>query len=147
MSKNKEIYDVIIIGGGIVGCSAAYYLAKYGVRSLVLERDTVAGHASGFALGSLNPLVGYGVPDLILDYGLKSLFKPSEISNYNNETEKLEPNTEYLYRITPYNDAGEGLVSKVVNAITITERIDIAECSAMQKDNLNDDFTNFNKYW
>ncbi len=73
------------------------------------------------------------------DYGLKSLFKPSEISNYNNETEKLEPNTEYLYRITPINDAGEGLVSKVVNAITITERIDIAECSAMQKDNLNDD--------
>ena len=28
------------------------------------------------------------------------LFKPSEISNYN--TKNLEPNTEYLYRITPY---------------------------------------------
>ena len=81
MSKNKEIYDVIIIGGGIVGCSAAYYLAKYGIRSLVLESDTVAGHASGFALGSLNPLVGYGVPDLVLDYGLKSFQLHSSLSS------------------------------------------------------------------
>lgn len=39
--------DVIIIGAGIMGCSAAYYLAKRGVNVTVLERGEVACGASG----------------------------------------------------------------------------------------------------
>jgi glycine/D-amino acid oxidase-like deaminating enzyme len=39
--------DVVIIGGGIVGCAAAYYLARRGVRPLLLERAEVAGQQSG----------------------------------------------------------------------------------------------------
>src|SRR5712692_2101378 len=39
--------DVVIIGGGIVGCAAAYYLARRGVRPLLLERGEVAGQQSG----------------------------------------------------------------------------------------------------
>ena len=30
--------DVIIIGGGIVGSAAAYYLCRQGIKPLVLER-------------------------------------------------------------------------------------------------------------
>ena len=30
--------DVIVIGAGVVGCAAAYYLAKRGVKVTVLER-------------------------------------------------------------------------------------------------------------
>ena len=45
MTLNKNQYEVAIIGGGIVGCAASYFLAKQGVRSLILERDTVAGHS------------------------------------------------------------------------------------------------------
>ena len=33
-----EKSDVIIIGGGVIGCAIAYYLTKRGVRPLVLER-------------------------------------------------------------------------------------------------------------
>lgn len=40
--------DVAIIGGGIVGCAAAYYLAKMGYRPLVIEKDPAVGlQASG----------------------------------------------------------------------------------------------------
>ena len=39
--------DVVIIGGGIMGAAAAYYLARRGMRPLVLERGDVAGQQSG----------------------------------------------------------------------------------------------------
>jgi glycine/D-amino acid oxidase-like deaminating enzyme len=39
--------DVVVIGGGIVGCAAAYYLARRGVRPLVLERGEIGSQQSG----------------------------------------------------------------------------------------------------
>ena len=54
--------DVVIIGGGIVGIATAYFLAKAGIKSLVVERDAVGSHASGFAYGGLSPLSGTGIP-------------------------------------------------------------------------------------
>ncbi|MBM4196719.1 MAG: FAD-binding oxidoreductase [Gammaproteobacteria bacterium] len=39
--------DVVIIGGGIVGASAAWFLAKQGVSTVVLEKGRVAGEQSG----------------------------------------------------------------------------------------------------
>jgi sarcosine oxidase subunit beta len=37
----------VIIGGGIVGGAAAYYLARRGVKAVVLEKGIVGGQASG----------------------------------------------------------------------------------------------------
>ena len=43
--RMKKTADVIIIGGGINGCAAAYYLAKRGIKDvLVLEADHSIGH-------------------------------------------------------------------------------------------------------
>jgi sarcosine oxidase subunit beta len=40
--------EIAIIGGGIVGCAAAYYLAKKGFQVLVIEKDPAVGlQASG----------------------------------------------------------------------------------------------------
>ena len=50
-----SVSDVVIVGGGIVGISTAYFLAKAGVKSTVIERDSVGSHASGFAYGGLSP--------------------------------------------------------------------------------------------
>ena len=36
MSKDA---DVIVIGGGIIGCSVTYYLSKMGKKVLLLERE------------------------------------------------------------------------------------------------------------
>src|SRR5262245_32538488 len=54
--------EVVIVGGGIVGMTTAYYLAKAGVPSVVVERDAIGSHASGFAYGGLSPLSGFGIP-------------------------------------------------------------------------------------
>src|SRR5256714_8008637 len=54
--------DVVIVGGGIAGMTTAYYLAKARVTSVVVERDAIGSHASGFAYGGLSPLTGFGIP-------------------------------------------------------------------------------------
>jgi glycine oxidase len=47
--------DILIIGGGIIGCSIAYELSREQVRVLLLERDRIGGEASGEAAGMLAP--------------------------------------------------------------------------------------------
>ena len=49
---------ISIIGGGIAGCASAYYLTRAGHDVTLYERDSLASHASGFALGGLIPAVG-----------------------------------------------------------------------------------------
>ena len=45
--------DVAVVGGGIVGCAAAAFLAEAGARVEVFERDEVAAAASGRNSGSI----------------------------------------------------------------------------------------------
>lgn len=46
-SLRKMDADVVVVGGGIVGCASAYYLAQRGVRVTLLERGIIGGEASG----------------------------------------------------------------------------------------------------
>ena len=39
--------DVVIIGGGVMGCGIAYYLAKEGLKPVVIEKSDIGGEASG----------------------------------------------------------------------------------------------------
>ena len=64
--------DVVIIGGGIAGCSAAYYLAQNGITSTIIEREDIASQASGYNAGGLNPLEGHGWPNPLLPMALQS---------------------------------------------------------------------------
>ena len=50
--------DVVIVGGGIIGCATAYYLAQAGASVTILERGDIAGEASGAAAGMLAALSG-----------------------------------------------------------------------------------------
>ncbi|GAC1665738.1 MAG: glycine oxidase ThiO [Ktedonobacteraceae bacterium] len=62
--------DVVIIGGGVIGCAIAYFLRKMHVDVTLLERGEVGGQASGAAAGLLAPLGPLSGPgpfaDLIL---------------------------------------------------------------------------------
>lgn len=43
----KKSFDVIIIGGGIIGTATGYYLSRKGVRVLVLEKDFLTAGSTG----------------------------------------------------------------------------------------------------
>ncbi|MBE2220879.1 MAG: FAD-binding oxidoreductase [Anaerolineae bacterium] len=42
-----QLYDVIIIGGGIMGCSTAFQLAQRGVKVALLEKSTIGAGPTG----------------------------------------------------------------------------------------------------
>jgi glycine oxidase len=50
--------SVVVVGGGVIGCSVAYQLAKAGATTTLIERDPIGSHASGRNPGNLNPLLG-----------------------------------------------------------------------------------------
>jgi glycine/D-amino acid oxidase-like deaminating enzyme len=63
--------DIAIVGGGIVGCAAAAFLAESGARVELFERDRLAGAASGRNSGSIqhpfDPVLD-GLHDETLDH-------------------------------------------------------------------------------
>ncbi|UFU03174.1 FAD-binding oxidoreductase [Ruania suaedae] len=50
----SERHDVVVIGGGLLGCTLAWMLARDGVSVLLAERDQLNAHASGQNAGSLH---------------------------------------------------------------------------------------------
>jgi glycine oxidase len=48
-----KFFDVIIVGGGVIGCSIAYQLSKGGKQVLILERGTIGSESSKSAAGML----------------------------------------------------------------------------------------------
>lgn len=52
-SKTEDARKVVILGGGIIGCSIAYFLSKRGVASTIVERTEIAAAASGKSGGFL----------------------------------------------------------------------------------------------
>src|SRR5260370_11546732 len=48
--------EALIVGGGIIGCSIAYFLRKRGVEVIVLEKGDIGAQASSAAAGLLAPI-------------------------------------------------------------------------------------------
>ena len=88
-------YDVIIIGAGHNGLVAAYYLAKAGLKPLVLERREVVGGACvteefhpGFRCSALATTAGPLLPQIANDLKLESqgvefIKPPTQVSALN----------------------------------------------------------------
>src|SRR5262244_1143510 len=82
--------DVVIVGGGIVGMATAYYLAKGGVASVVIERDAIASHASGYAYGGLSPLSGFGIPGPLAEMAQEGMRLHRELAEILVEEAKMD---------------------------------------------------------
>ncbi len=64
--------SVVIIGGGVMGCAAAYELSRRGVKVMVLERAVPGAEASSAAAGILGAQVESHRPGPMTDLGLLS---------------------------------------------------------------------------
>lgn len=49
----KKTVDAVVIGGGVIGSSIAYHMAKQNLNVVMLEKERLAGQASGAAAGML----------------------------------------------------------------------------------------------
>ncbi|MET0741188.1 MAG: FAD-binding oxidoreductase [Candidatus Nanopelagicales bacterium] len=69
--------EVVVIGGGVVGCSIAFHLAEAGVDVVLLERDSLGAGSSSKAAGGVraqfsdevNVRLGQRSLDLLADFG------------------------------------------------------------------------------
>ncbi len=107
------MYDFLIIGVGSAGCNIAYLLKKAGKKVAIIDREGVAGGASGVAGAFLSPLPGKKNPynNLVnksLEYALdfyQNLIPSSvnkkgvlRVPNDNFNKDKLKDNDiEYVY--------------------------------------------------
>src|SRR5438067_6560608 len=64
--------DVVIVGGGIIGCAIAYNLRKLGVAVTVLDKEEIGAEASSAAAGLLAPLGPLSGPGPFADLLLAS---------------------------------------------------------------------------
>src|SRR5690554_2618496 len=64
--------DVLVVGGGLLGCTTAFTLAKEGADVVLLERDQINQHASGQNAGSLHFLLEYRMVEDGLDAARKA---------------------------------------------------------------------------
>lgn len=65
--------DVLVVGGGVIGCAVAHALARERVQVTLVEADDLAGGASGAAAGMLAPLSEAAGPGPLQRLGLASL--------------------------------------------------------------------------
>jgi len=74
-----ESVDVVVIGGGVVGCSTAFHLAEAGQRVLLVEKSAIASGSSSKAAGGvracfsdpLNVAIGKRSLELLAEIGTR----------------------------------------------------------------------------
>jgi glycine oxidase len=79
MTASGASPEVVVVGGGVTGCAVAYELVQAGARVTLVERDSVAAHASGFSWGGLYPTMGAGIPGPLLEPSKRSLERHIEL--------------------------------------------------------------------
>ena len=85
--QEKKQADIVIIGGGLTGLTAAYYLTKVGKEVILLEKDKICNHTSGNTTAKITSQHG-----LFYNYLLQSVGR-TEAKQY------LQANEEANHRI------------------------------------------------
>lgn len=83
--KNKA--DVVIIGGGISGCSIAYNLAKKGVDVVLLEKEYLTSGSTGRCGAGVRMQWGTEMNCLLAKRSIEFFEKANEILEYDGDVE------------------------------------------------------------
>jgi len=89
--------DVIVVGGGVIGCSIAWRLAQAGLKVTVIERGVIGCEASRAAAGMLTPQGETTGPSPFLEMGLSSRTMYRSFADELKETSDID---------IEYNDEG-----------------------------------------
>jgi glycine/D-amino acid oxidase-like deaminating enzyme len=73
--RGESAHDVVIIGGGLTGCAAAYACAVAGIRAVVIEAGRIGHGGSGRSAGLLLPDPGPAFRDVAQAHGLRAARK------------------------------------------------------------------------
>src|ERR1051326_6154298 len=68
----NQTTNVVIVGGGIIGCAIAYYLRKSNVNVTIVDQGKIGTQASSAAAGLLAPLGSLSGPGAFADLLLAS---------------------------------------------------------------------------
>ncbi|HEY0038258.1 MAG TPA: FAD-dependent oxidoreductase, partial [Longimicrobium sp.] len=79
--------DVVVVGGGVIGCAVARHAARGGLGVVVVERGTPGMEASHAAAGMLSPLAEANEPGPFLDLLLRArAMYPAFVAALREET-------------------------------------------------------------
>ena len=93
MSAIESQADVVVIGGGIVGCATAYFLAKRGVSVVLVEKGDIASEQSSRNWGWVSQLRNPGEAELQM---LSQSIWPSLSEELGTDLEWVQGGSLYL---------------------------------------------------
>lgn len=99
--QTQTYFDVCIVGGGVIGCSIAYYLAKQGLRPLVIEKNTLGSQSTQAGAGMLGAQVEMDAPSPLYTLGIASrhLYKELAIELKDLSGVEIELQTSGILRL------------------------------------------------
>lgn len=78
--KDFDSYDLIIVGAGLAGCSAAYHATQNGMKTLIIEKNHIGSGQTGLSGGQFIPGFEVDLESMFDKYGksdTKKLFNQS----------------------------------------------------------------------
>jgi glycine oxidase len=83
--------DIVVVGGGIIGCSIALRLAEEGLSVALVERGRIGSEASRAAAGMLSPQADAVSRNEFFDLCLRSLSIYREYADHLQEASGIDP--------------------------------------------------------
>lgn len=108
--------DVLVVGGGVVGCAVAWELAKAGLGVTVVERGTPGCEASGAGAGMLAPQAESSAPSPSLRLGLASKALYAELAAELRERTGVDVEYETRGNLHCFFDEGDLAVGRAACA-------------------------------
>lgn len=103
----SQTSEVVIVGGGVIGCSIAYQLSKAGKKVIITEREEVAAEASRAAAGLLAPLGELSNPGPFTDLLLASWNLDLELIPVLEDTSGVRVEYHHPGSLHTITDAGD----------------------------------------